>query len=435
MKSYLNSLRVLVLAALAFVIAWYPVATVFAAAARAFDALQRSLQPGPQSLATFRGVTLTNLIPEVYSALDVVSRKLVGMIPAVMRDSTAERAAVGQLVRSFVAPAAAATNITPGVTPPNDGDQVIGNVQMTITKARRVPFRWTGEETRGANNGGPGSRAIQAAQIQQAIRTLTNEMEADLCALHIGASRAYGTAGTTPFATDLSDTAQVRKILVDNGAPVQGGWRLVMDTAAGAKMRTLTQLTKANEANDATLLRQGVLLDVHGGMLRESAQVAQAVAIGTAAAYTTTAAGFAVGTTTIPLITGTGTILAGDVVTFAGDTNKYVVATGIAAPGSIVLAAPGLRKAIAASATAISLVAAAARNMAFTPNAIAFATRAPALPDDQDMAVDRTMITDERSGMTFELALYAQYRQMQYELSAAWGQAVQKAEHFALLLG
>jgi len=61
--------------------------------------------------------TLTNLIPDVYASLDVVSRELVGFIPAVQRDATTERAAVNQTVRSFVAPAVTASDITPGVTP------------------------------------------------------------------------------------------------------------------------------------------------------------------------------------------------------------------------------------------------------------------------------------------------------------------------------
>ena len=381
--------------------------------------------------------TLTNLIPDVYSALDVVSREMVGLVPAVMRDATAERAAVNQIVRSFVAPAASATNITPGVTPPDDGDQTFTNLQLTITKSRRVPFRWNGEQTRGVNNGGPGARAMQAAQIEQAVRTLVNEMEADLAALHTSASRAYGTAGTTPFASDLSDTAQMLKILKDNGAP-QTGLNLVIDTTAGAKMRTLTQLTKANEAADNNLLRQGVLLDVHGFAIRESGQIATFTK-GTNSGSTTNAAGYAIGATTITLASaGTGTILAGDVITFAGDTNKYVVATGdtdVSNGGTIVLAAPGLRQAIPASATAITTVANSVRNLAFTRNAIVLATRAPALPDGGDAAVDRTLVTDPRSGMTFELAMYAQYRQMQYELSAAWGVACMKPEHLAILLG
>ena len=381
--------------------------------------------------------TLTDLIPDVYSSLDVVSRELVGFIPAVTRDPTTERAAVNQTVRSFVAPAATATDITPGVTPPDDGDQTIGNVELTITKARRVPFRWNGEQSRGVSNGGPGAAAIRNMQLMQAIRTLTNEMEADLAALHIAASRAYGTAGTTPFASTLDGTAQVRKILSDNGAPLSD-LQMVIDTSAGAKLRTLGQLTKANEAGDNSLLRQGVLLDLHNFQLRESGQVKTSTA-GTGASATTNTAGYAIGATVITLASaGTGTIVAGDVITFAGDTNQYVVASGdadVSNGGTITLAAPGLRKALAASAIAITVVAAAARNMGFARSALVLATRVPALPDGGDSALDRTLVTDPRSGMTFELAMYAQYRQMQYELSAAWGAKVVKTEHVALLLG
>jgi hypothetical protein len=381
--------------------------------------------------------TLTSLIPDVYSALDVVSREMIGFIPAVTRDPTTERAAVGQTVRSFVAPAAVATDITPGVIPPDDGDQTIGNVSLSITKARRVPFRWNGEQTRGINNGGPGVLSIQQQQIAQAFRTLSNEMEADLAALHTSASRAYGTAGTTPFASDLSDPAQVRKILADNGAPMSD-MHLIINTTAGAKMRTLAQLTKANEAGGDDLLRQGTLLNLDGFSIRESAQVKRPAA-GTGASATTNTAGYAIGATVITLASaGTGTLIVGDVVTFAGDTNKYVLASGDADTsngGTITLAAPGLQKALAASAVAITVVAQAARNMAFTRNALVLAARLPALPDNGDLAIDRTTVVDPRSGFAFELAMYAQYRQMQYEVSAAWGTACLKPEHLAILLG
>jgi len=89
--------------------------------------------------------TLTNLIPDLYRALDVVSRELVGFIPAVTLDAQASRAAVGQVVRSPVAPAAPAEDITPSTNPPDTGDQTFTNKTLQITKSRAVPFRWTGE--------------------------------------------------------------------------------------------------------------------------------------------------------------------------------------------------------------------------------------------------------------------------------------------------
>lgn len=378
--------------------------------------------------------TLTNLIPDLYSSLDVVSRELVGFIPAVTLDAQTARAAVGQTVRSFVAPASSASDITPGVTSPNDGDQTIGNVSLAITKARRVPIRWNGEEEAGV---GPGAAAIRAAQIQQAMRTLVNEIEADLAGLHIAASRAAGTAGTTPFGTanDYTGASLARKVLADNGAPMSD-LQLVIDTAAGANLRG--KQAAAADAGTDSILRQGVLLDINGMSVRESGQVVTFTK-GTNSGSTTNAAGYAVGATVITLaVAGTGTHLAGDVITFAGDTNQYVVASGdadVSNGGTITLAAPGLRKAIPAAATAITTVATSSRNMAFHRGALVLAQRLPNLPSGGDAAADRTTITDPRSGLSFEVAMYPQYRQMQYEISCAWGVKCVKPENVALLLG
>lgn len=379
--------------------------------------------------------TLTGLIPTLYEALDLVSRELVGFIPAVGRNSNVERVALNQTVTVPIVPAIVGGDITPGATPPSDGDQVIGNTTMTISKSRYWPVRWTGEEQRGVRHSGM-LPSIQAQQFAQAFRAACNEVETDLAGLHIFASRSFGTPGTPPFgiASDLSDFAQSAKILDDNGAP-RIGRKMVLGTSAMANLRgKQSVLFKVNEAGTDQLLRQGIVGRTEGFDIGDSAQVKTFVK-GTGAAYTSTAAGFAIGTTSIPLITGSGTVLAGDIVTFAGDSNRYVVKTGVAAPGTIVLQEPGLRQAIPAAATAMTIAANSVRNMSFYQNAIQLATRAPALPEGGDMADDRTFVTDPVSGISFEVSLYRQYRQIKYEVALAWGVGAIQPRHIEVLEG
>jgi hypothetical protein len=273
-------------------------------------------------------------------------------------------------------------------------------------------------------------------QFTEAFRALANAVETDLGTLYKKASRAYGTAGTAPFGTanDLSDSAQLIKMLDDNGAP-RTTRQLVNGTAAMANLRgKQSVLFKANEAGTDQMLREGIVGRLQGLDLRDSAGVASHTK-GTGASYTSDTAGYAVGATSITLITGTGTVLAGDVVTFAGDANKYVVKTGVAAPGVIVLAAPGLRQAIPTSATALTIGNSYTANMAFTKNAIVLATRMPALPEGGDAADDRMTVTDPVSGLSFEVSIYRQYRQIHIEVALAWGWELIKPEHTHLLLG
>ena len=103
--------------------------------------------------------------------------------------------------------------------------------------------------------------------------------------------------------------------------------------------------------------------------------------------------------------------------------------------GSITIAAPGLRKAIPASATEITVVDSYNPNVVFHRNAIQLVTRAPEVPQEGDMAIDSMMITDPRSGLALEARVYPGYRKMRYEIGAAWGWKTIKSEHCALLLG
>lgn len=372
--------------------------------------------------------TLTNLIPDVYAALDVVSRELVGAIPGVSRDAKADRLATNQTLRVGQTPTNTTSTFTPAMAVPAAVDQTIANASLTLSKNKYAAFSWTGEEEYAVDQG-PGYLSLQQGQIAQAFRVIVNEMENDVCdALAQGASRAYGTAGTTPFATTLADSAQIRKILDDNGAPPSGR-SLVIDTSAGAALRTLGQLTKANEAGTSMTLRDGELLNMHGFSIRESAQINTATA-GTGASYLLNGA-LAVGATSVTVDTGSGTILAGDIVTIGA--HKYVVATALAS-NVFTINAPGIVVAAADNA-AITVNATSARNIAFSSDALVLGTRLPIFPKQGDLSIDNEIITDPRTGISFDLRVYPGDGMVLYRIHALWGFKALKPAHAAIILG
>ncbi len=383
--------------------------------------------------------TLTGLVPTLYESLYAVSREGVGFIPSVQRDNgNFSRAAVGQVVSVPIVPQVTAEAIVPGVTAPNDGDQVLTNIQMTLSNAYMVPIRWNGEEQLGLSSG-PGVAPILRNQFAQAFRTLTNMVEQTVSsAAIIGASRANGTAGTTPFTTNgsLTDIAGTARILDENGAPLIDRHMVVSSPTMANLRGNMGNLFRVNEAGTDDLLRRGSIGELEGFMMHYSPGI-KAVVGGTGTGFVTGAA-YPIGTTLIAVGTGTGTVNAGDIVKFAGDTDQYSVIAGTTGPGSITIGKPGLKVAIASGA-AMTIVGSYTPNVAFTRDAIVLATRAPAVPEfngiSGDMADDSTLIADEWSGLTFEVRLYRQYRQIRVEIGLVWGCAVINQEHVAILEG
>lgn len=384
--------------------------------------------------------TLTGLVPTLYEALNVISREMVGFIPAVRRDTNADRAAVNQVVRVPLAEAGTLEAITPAATPANSGDTTVDYADVAITSAYASPIRWNGEEERAVGTTGAYNR-ILADQFVDAMRKLVNQVEIDtFMAGYKASSRAYGGAGTAPFGTagDLSGLAGVAQILDDNGCP-NSDRQLVVGSAAMANLRgKQSVLFKVNEAGSSDMLRDGMTERLQNMAMRYSGGISQHVK-GAGVGYDVDlTAGYAVGAKTIHLDGGTVNstgIKAGDVVTFAGDTNNYIVKTGtIEIEADIVLNAPGLRATLA-DAVEMTIGNSYTPNLAFSRSAIVLVTRAPAVPTGGDSADDAMMLTDPVTGLTFEVRVYRQYRQVKFEVCLAWGVSAIKSAHIATLMG
>lgn len=374
--------------------------------------------------------TLTTLAPTLFSAAKEVAAEPFGVVGAINTSFDDKGVAKGDNVSVDIAPTRAAADFTPGATTSTGDDSISAKIDVTITKSRKVSWHLTGEQQRSLANATISQDWVKQL-VSQGMRTLRNEAEVDAAlAVKVGASRAYGTAGTAPFASDLTALTNARKILVDNGVP-KADLQMVFDTNAGLNLRNLGVLQNAYQAGSDAERRTGEFLPQMGFRLSESAGIGIHTK-GTGASYTTSGTALAVGTTSIPIITGTGTVLAGDVVTFAGDTNKYVVLTGVAAPGTIVLQSPGLKVAIAASATAMTVGNNYTANLAFERGAVVGVLRPPIMPPNP--TIEQMLVSDDK-GMTYLMLQIAQYGQLSWEMHLAWGFKSVNGEFSAIVLG
>ncbi len=371
--------------------------------------------------------TLTSLAPTLFSAAKEVANEPSGMISAINMNFDDKGVAKGDTVTVDVAPTRAASDFTPAATTTSGTDATASSIAVTISKSRKVSWHLTGEQQRSLENGGINQDWVRQL-VSQGMRTLRNEAEIDaVVAGKEGASRAYGTAGTTPFASDLTALTNARKILADNGAPM-ADLQLVIDTSAGLNLRNLGVLQNAYQAGSEEERRSGRFLPQMGFAIRESAGVALHTK-GSGASYLLNGA-LAIHDTTITVDTGSGTILAGDVVTFAGTTDKYVVNTALAST-TFVIGKPG-SKAVEADNDAVTVGNNYTSNLAFERSAIVGIMRPPLIPANPTI---QQMAISDQYGMTYLMLDIAQYGQRTWELHLAWGFKAVNGEFIATVLG
>lgn len=377
---------------------------------------------------------LSALTEIIYAARDQVAREQVGFLTSVNVNGGAEAVSLGGTVESLrtVQPTINST-YTPAMTPPAADDLTPTKEEMSITQVANAKIPWTGESALKLSNTGRGRQTLQDT-FSRALRGMVNQIEARVgLTIKNSSSRAVGTAGTTPFATNHNIINSLKQVLDDNGC-AQNERSLVINSNAGVNLRNLSNLTKANEAGSTDPLRRGALLDVSGFMIKESAGIAAHTKGGANGSYDVNLlAGYAVGDTSIAVDTGSGTIVAGDVITFAGDTNNYVVNTALA-EGSLSIGRPGLRQTLVDN-TDLTLGNSYTGNVAFHRTAVELVMRPPAMPDGGDAAADRMTLFDEVSGLTFEVALYKGYGMVMYDITCFYEAKVWNPEFVATLMG
>lgn len=330
----------------------------------------------------------------------------------------------GATVNVMIPAAVAARTVAPDVVPPAVTAVTPTSVPVSLSQWYEAPFAM---DDKGIAQAGQG---LLPSQASEAIKAIVNQIDGYIWSLTHGAGGFYGfsgVAGTTPFAADLSEYLTAVN-LADQQLMPPSPRNVILDTFAKANALGLPAIQNAAWRGDANAFRTGIIGDVLGATWDYSQNVPSHTS------GTWTNAGTASGTNSagqnvLNLTGGTGSLLAGDIITVAGDPQTYcvIVPTGTAPTTSVTLA-PNLQ--IAASASQVVSVKASHKvNLLFHRDAIAFAmaplqdeTRIEGVPSMQARAID------ELSGLALRLEVTRQHRQYQWAFDALYGGNVVRRE-------
>ena len=390
--------------------------------------------------------TFTSVQPVLFEAAQIVSQEPIGFLDAIdLNFDSSKPVAYGDTVYVPYAGVGSSSAFTPAATAPEGTSSTASSVAVQITAIDQVSWNMTGEQILSLENATMNAEWLRQ-KIAQAMRKLRNNAET-ACGLALlqGASRAVGVAATAPFSTNLEVVTDARYELRKNGAP-NSDLHFVMDLTASRNLLNLGVVQNFYQAGTAAQLEKGVILDKMGFKMHESGNVTSHTK-GTATGEDIVVGGGVVGDTTLNMEgTNSGTILAGDIMTFSGgtaDANAYVVvnsgtpnsvSTGTcsgAASGTVTIGRPGLRV-VKVDADEGTIGASYVGNLAFHKMACVGIIRQPQMPANPTIAT--TLITDE-FGCTYLLCDIAQWGQRTWAMIMAYGFRVVQQEHVVIVMG
>jgi hypothetical protein len=337
-------------------------------------------------------------------------------------DFGAEVAQHGDTINVKVASSKTVRDVTPGPVPPAGDDQAPTVVPITLDQWKMTDMHLTDKEVKSIVEG-PGRNN----EIDEAMKAIVNYVDTYILGLYKGIYGFAGTAGTTPFVSDLSAATDADRVLGDQLCPMEPR-RIVMNTRAKANALLLRSVQDASfrKSGEDTLAsgQIGELLGMHWFVDQNT----QRHVAGTGTGYlVNNVAGYAVGIKTIACDTGSGTLLAGDIITFAGHTQTYTVVSTVGG-GTVtsITFEPGLKVALTDN-LAITRQASHTVTLAFHRDAFALAVR-PLVPADGFTGgnIIRTAV-EPVSGLSLTLEVSREHYRTKWAFSILFGAKLVRA--------
>lgn len=381
--------------------------------------------------------TLTDLMPKILARALISLRKTTLMPVLVNTDYGTDAQGKGSTINVPVPVAQTTSAVSPSNTPPAPANITPKTVPIALDQWQKTNFHLSDKDYGEIN----ANAAFIPSQMAESVSALANDVNAHILAQYKGIYGIVGTAGTTPFASDVTAaTAAVTKL--NQQLCPRTMRRAVLDFAAEGNALGLAAFRDASQSGKDSVIREGQLGRFFGidwnGDTQVPTHTSTALTAGAATINGAQAAGAgstdnnATGTISIAKATNAAPLVAGDIIEFTvgGVVQQHTVVTGVtlAVGNTTVTVAPALRVATAGS-EAVTLRATHVVNMAFHRNAFAFASR-PLMDDVEDLvkAGLMTVMSDPQTGLVMRLERSRQYKQTVWEIDILWGSKLVRPE-------
>lgn len=326
-------------------------------------------------------------------------------------------------VNVWIPSAATVEDVAPSAAPYQAPDSSGVKVPIRLNRWRHSGFSLTDKDQEEIVAG------YKSRKAEEAVKVLANDVNAFLLSKYKKIFGFVGTPGTTPFATDVTAATAARAAL-NRQLALLTDRRFVMDVNAEANALGLAQFTSAEKVGSNAAIIEGTLGRRLGFDFAMDQQVpthvstpltaGNATVNGAQAAGVGSTDGGRTGTVSIAKATNAGTLVEGDIITFAGDAQTYTVlenATLIVGNTSVKIA-PALQSA-KSGGEIMSLKASHVVNLAMHRDCIAFASRP--LQAAKDNTVEMMSVADPISGIALRLEVTRQNKQWLWDFDILYG--------------
>ena len=309
--------------------------------------------------------------------------------------------------------------VSPSYVPPDTAGVVPSSVPIPLDQWYEAGF-FLSDKDQAESIGG-----IIPMQASEAIKSLSNRIDAALLGLYVDVYGWAGSSGVTPFASDISEITAARTVLNKQLAP-NDDRRFVISPDAEGNALGLRAFQDMSFSGSAQGIVDGKINRKLGfdWYMDQNVPVHTAGTVAVSWICKTSTAVVAGLKTAVTTTGGTAAMLKGDVFTIAGQTQTYVLTADAARSGGgdmTIYFEPGLKTALAGD-EAITIKASHTVNLAFHRDAFAFVSRPLADNADGLGNIIQSAI-DPVSGLALRLEVSREHKRTKFSYDILYGLA------------